>query len=106
MRKVDFAIDVEFVTLTHRQRGCGPFAYTVHGEHRGFGKRRREECAGGVAEVMFGKQKLSVGLKRGIQFGPRFSTSRWKSFSRTHTGIAIAKERMHRISTQPPASRA
>ncbi len=38
MREVDFLEDFELVAAAVRDRGCGPFADAVHGQHRGFFK--------------------------------------------------------------------
>ena len=60
VREVDLADHLQAVAVSQRQRRRGPFADTVHRQHGRALERRREEGAGGMAQVVLGEQQLAL----------------------------------------------
>ncbi len=60
MREVDFLEDFQRVAAPDGQRGGGPFADAVHGQHGGLLEGRGEEGAGGMAQVVLGEAQPAV----------------------------------------------
>ena len=62
MWPVDLTHRLKCVAAADGNRCRCPFADTVHGQHNGLLKRRREEGGGRMALVVFGKEKLTIDL--------------------------------------------
>ena len=60
VRKVDFPLDDQLAAVPDGNGCRGPLPDAVHREHHGPVERRRIEGAGGVTQMMFGKQQPPV----------------------------------------------
>ncbi len=54
---MDFPNDLELISVAQRYRSGGPLSYAVHGQYYRLLKRRRKECAGGMALMVFSEQQ-------------------------------------------------
>ena len=60
VREVDLVRDVQLAPVADRERGGGPLAHAVHGQHRGALERRGIERARRVAQVVLGEDQLRL----------------------------------------------
>src|SRR6266850_149992 len=57
---MDLPYDFQVAPVPQGERGGGPFAHAVHREHRGAREGRRKESAGGMTQMMLGKQQAPL----------------------------------------------